>query len=187
MIRVTTETKQDELVRIIEAVMAGDAESFRTIVQMYQRPLLTHATYVLGDAATAEDAVQETFVAVFRYLGTFDLSRSFKPWIFMILKNICKKYRRKLWLRPLSWEALSETMEFPAEDDVEEVAMVRDLVGRLGKEVLGLQKKYREVFVLRYSNNFSYIEIAEALELTVEVVKVRLFRARKLLKEKLNV
>ncbi len=183
---VSSKAGDGELKETIEAIKAGNVDQFGTIVRHYQRQLLTHATYMLGDAATAEDAVQETFVAVFKYINTFDHDRAFNPWIFMILKNICKKYRRKLWLRPLSMEAITETMEFPAEEDVEKTALSRDFLKRLGDEILKLPGKYREVFLLRHVNGLAYSEIAETIEVSVEVVKVRLFRARRMLKGKLD-
>jgi RNA polymerase sigma-70 factor (ECF subfamily) len=75
----------------IRACIAGDRQAFRHLVERYQSRAIGHAIGILGNREDALDAVQDAFIDAFQALVRFDLSRSFYPWFYVILRNRCYK------------------------------------------------------------------------------------------------
>src|SRR6185369_12686435 len=69
----------------------GDREVFRHLVERYQKRAVAHAMAILFNRDDAEDAVQEAFIDAFKAIGTFDRSRTFYPWFYVLLRNRCYK------------------------------------------------------------------------------------------------
>jgi RNA polymerase sigma-70 factor (ECF subfamily) len=72
---------------LLAKVLAGDADAFSVLVARYQRPLLRLARVFVRDAATAEDAVQDTWIGCLRGLERFEGRSAFKTWLFRVLAN----------------------------------------------------------------------------------------------------
>ena len=137
---------------------------------------------MLGDAAEAEDAAQETFLRAYTRLASYDVHRPFKTWLFSIASHHCidrLRKRRLTWLsldEPLPADAapaLADQSPGPEEQTArgEQTALIQQHLARLSPED-------RAVIVMRYWYDFSYEEIAEATHATVSAVKSRLHRAR---------
>src|ERR671926_1262519 len=75
----------------IKKCQQGDREVFRHLVERYQRQAVAHATAILLNRDDAEDAVQEAFIDAFKAIGTFDTSRTFYSWFYVLLRNRCYK------------------------------------------------------------------------------------------------
>src|SRR6185503_13322046 len=75
----------------IKRCQQGEREVFRHLVERYQKRALAHGTAILFNRADAEDAVQEAFVDAFKAIGTFDTSRTFYQWFYVLLRNRCYK------------------------------------------------------------------------------------------------
>lgn len=80
---------------LLAALLAGDAEAYRQLVARYQRPLWRVARSRLGRDDWAEDAVQETFLCVVKWLHTYDSRYSFRTWLWTILLNQCHRQLKK--------------------------------------------------------------------------------------------
>src|SRR5262245_11504219 len=78
---------------IVGAVLRGDREAFRLLVERYQRPLIASARHILGDAEMAQDAAQETFIEAYRALGNLKEPAKFRAWLYGILRHRCMKVR----------------------------------------------------------------------------------------------
>src|SRR5262245_34335796 len=78
---------------VVRAVLGGDREAFRLLVERYQRPLLASARHILGDAEMAQDAAQETFIEAYRALGNLKEPAKFRAWLYGILRHRCMKVR----------------------------------------------------------------------------------------------
>ncbi len=176
----------------IRAVLAGNREAFRSVVDRHSRSILNLAYRMTGDAADAEDLTQESFLQAYARLGEFRLGERFHPWIYTIALNLCRSHlrRRKLtgWLRPVvtaesghpAWEPRGGA------PDPEQELLGKEAERRLRDAVEALPPKYREVFVLRQAQGLSYEEIAGLLGLPLGTVEARLFRARRRLLERLQ-
>jgi len=167
----------------ITAAGRGNAAAFTRLVEAYQRPVYNLAYRMLGNADEAEEAAQETFLRVYTQLGTYQPGRKFSSWLFSIASHHCidvLRRRRLTWLSIEDEEAPAEilTSDAPGPEDTmlqnEQETTVRKMLATLPPD-------YRLPVVLRYWNELSYEEIAEATHSTVSAVKSKLFRARAML------
>ena len=165
----------------IQRALTGDQEAFACLVEAYQTPVYNLAYRMLGNAAEAEDAAQETFIRVYTRLDTYDSERKFSSWLLAIASNYCidrLRQRRFGWLSldelpPWRWLTSSSRPE-EAVIRGEERDEVRQLLDQLPPH-------YRATVILRYWYDLSYQEIAEAMETTESAVKSTLHRARQML------
>jgi len=161
----------------IKRCQRGDREAFRHLVETYQKRAVAHAVAILFDRDDAEDAVQEAFIDAFRAIGTFDTSRTFYEWFYVLLRNRCYKITAK---------------RRPAEniDDVQLLAAQSgaDYDTRLviEKALHSLTLEEREIVSLKYFSGLSYDELATHLQIPRGTVMSRLFYARQRLQGKLS-
>ena len=141
---------------------------------------------LLGDAALAADATQETFVRAFRQEHTFDASRSVAPWLFGIARNV------SLELRRARYRARRVIADGDEERDAPEprspACPESELLGREALRVVGaamerLSEDRRAMLLLRLDHALAYEEIATTMGFSVAKVKVEIFRAREILRE----
>jgi len=163
----------------------GNDEAFTRLVEHYQTPVYNLCYRMLGEPEYAEDAAQESFLRAYQNLGRFDRQRSFATWLLSIAAHYCidRLRRRKFGFisideegddddRPVEFaDATAINPEYEAERREEQQALHRVLQK--------LDATDRAALVLRYWYDFSEIEIAESLRLTVPAVKSRLHRARR--------
>ena len=143
-------------------------------------PELTRAAYLyLGDAHAADDVTQETLVAAWQGARRCRHETRLRPWLFGILFNQCRKYRRSLWRRirreHLVGQRRVEAQGGGREND-EQLEMLRQALGKLDS---GL----RAVIILRFGQDFSIAHAAEALDLPEGTVKSRTHSAIRKLRE----
>ncbi|MGB1285867.1 MAG: RNA polymerase sigma factor, partial [Aggregatilineales bacterium] len=145
---------------------------------------------MLGERTEAEDATQEAFLRAHNNLHRYDTNRSFKTWLLSIASNHCIDRLRKRRMKFLSLDeplpsgvalALSSTDPTPEEHAVraEREQYIQTMLDELKPE-------YRAAVVLRYWYDYSYVEIADALDTTESAIKSRLFRARQMLADKMS-
>lgn len=166
----------------------GDARFFEPIVRAYEKPAMRVALGLTGNHEDAQDAVQDAFVKTWQSLGQFDLSRSFGPWFFQILRNKCRDALRSRKSR-FARETVDEHMELrhaSSEDGPE-----RRLERRLAKERIWnaleqIGEDHREIIVLKELQGFRYGEIAGILNIPEGTVASRLYHARRALAEALG-
>ena len=169
---------------LIQNAVTGDRGAFGRLVEVYQRAVFNLCYRMMGEAAEAEDAAQETFLRAYSQLGRYDPGRPFKTWLFAIACHHCidrLRKRRFIWCdiddEPLlGHPALRERTPGPEEQAIghEHSAAIQALLGRLAP-------KDRATIVMRYWYDASYDEIAAATGATVSSVKSRLHRAREVL------
>lgn len=166
----------------------GDHAAFGRLVGAYQTPVYNLAYRMLGNRAEAEDATQETFLRAYTNLHTYDPKRPFSAWLLSIASHYCIDRLRR---RRITW--LSFEDEIAASDDTGEATEVHlnsdvinpeHMIAQQEKEaqiqrlLATLSPTDRAAITLRYWYDYSYEEIARALNLTVSAVKSRLHRAR---------
>jgi len=172
------EIRQQDLVR---RTLEGDQEAFAGLVEAYQTAVFNLCYRMLGQAYDAEDAAQEAFARAYRQLATYEPSRPFKTWLFAIACHECidqLRKRRVVWLGidepPLMRHpALRESAVGPEDNAImnEQRTAMEGLLARLSP-------RDRSMIVMRYWEDLSYQEIAEATGDSVDAVKSRLHRAR---------
>ncbi len=172
---------------------ATEADDRAALAELYARhapPIHRFLRDLLGDAALAADATQETFCRAFRRLGSLDDRGRSVPWLFAIARNVSLEVRRA---------RMRHGRIFVAEDGVHEAA---DAVCRMGSpesvlldqesvRVVGaalerLGEDRRAALLLRFDHGLAYEEIAEAMSWTLAKVKIEIFRAREVLRGALD-
>jgi RNA polymerase sigma-70 factor (ECF subfamily) len=164
-------------------------QEFAERVKPHLDSLYRTALRMTGEAAGAEDLVQETFLKGFRGFSQFEPGSNFKAWMFTILTHAYINDYRKRSRAPLVTDFAEiepegdvETPRFSAED-VEKLA---DRLGDQAKRALDrLPPEHRLVFILSTFEDLSYKEISAALGVPIGTVMSRLFRARSVLRREL--
>lgn len=183
---------RDEAV-MIAAILAGDLRQFHDLIRPFERRVYLMALSMLRDEAEAEDVAQEAFLRAFRNLGKFRADSKFSTWLISITLNEARSRLRRRQL--VKTESLDETVEdqrhlSPAllrdwREIPSEALERKEVRSILRQAIEELPEIYREVFVLRDVEEMSVNEVAEAMDVSVSVVKVRLHRARIMLQKRL--
>jgi len=157
---------------VIERCLAGEEEAFEALYQQYARLVYHTAHLVLDDPQDADDVLQEVFIRVFRYLGSYDPAQgAFTTWLHRITVNVCLRHMDQ---SPASAIPLSDSIGRSTRETVDARIDARQRVqGMLG----GLAPPFRVVVVLRFYDALSYQEIAQVLDIPIGTVQSRLSRA----------
>lgn len=166
--------------RLVELVLSGHNEAFEPLVTPYRKALLTMAYRLCHNWEDAGELSQETLIRVYRYLRSFDCSRSFRNWMLQILVNVWRSARKK---RP-DEEALREWAAASPVEGPEEEHARSEVRSQLLACMDGLSPREREVFLLRDIEEMSIQETARALGVSPLSVRVRLSLARKKIRER---
>lgn len=169
---------------IIQKCLDGDTEVFSELVIRYRR-LIYGITYRLADdPQQAVDLSQEAFLRIFKSLDQYKTEYKFSTWAVKIATNLCLDRKRQKSVRTVSLEEAQEvSSSFHAPEsrylERELELEVRDALGEL-------PEKYRTPLVLFHYSGMSYEELTEVLKEPMTVIKNRLYRARLMLKDKLE-
>jgi RNA polymerase sigma-70 factor (ECF subfamily) len=178
---------------MIAAVLAGEIQVFHELIRPYERSVYVMALSYMKNEADGEDVAQETFVRAFRKLSTFRAESKFSTWLITIAINEARtRLRRQALVRmepldqlpdedkAISPALLRDWREIPSE--VVEREEVRNLIQRAVEQLPDI---YQRVFLLRDVEELTISETAEALNISISSVKVRLHRARMMLQKQL--
>lgn len=166
-------TRPDSLDSTIRAAQAGDDAAFEELMVLTERRVAQIAWAILGDAEDVKDAVQETFLRLYRFLGRYDANRDFAGWLARITVNVCRDSlrRRKRVFEPL---ADFESSDPPADEEL----IHRNDLALLRRAVDALPPKERLAVILREVEGMRTEEVAHVLGSTVTTVRVQISRAR---------
>lgn len=172
---------------LISRSQASDIEAFNQLVERYQRLVYNLALRMLGNAETAEDAAQDTFLSAYKAIGKFR-GGSFKAWILRITANACHdKMRAARRARVASLDDLMEELgDFIADNDAEspeDYTLRRELGRFINEGLTHLPEDQRLVVILCDIQGLSYEEISEATNSSLGTVKSRLNRGRARLRD----
>lgn len=144
---------------------------------------------LLGDAALAADATQETFVRAFRQREAFEQGRAIAPWLFGIARNVSLEMRRARHRARRVIAVTNDEGDAPeprAAGSPESELLGREAVRVVGAAVERLSGDRRAMLLLRLDHGLSYDEIAELMGFSIAKVKVEIFRAREILRETMS-
>lgn len=164
----------------VRAVLAGDTETYRVLVERYRMDFGRIAEALVGDADLAADALQEAFIKAFRSLASCRDPDRFRPWFYRIVANACHDARRGKKTVPIDDldVAAKETADARLHDD--------ELAKRLQQAMEGLTPEQREAFVMKEVEGRDYQEMAGLLETGVDALKMRVYRAKEVLRKELE-
>ncbi|MCS7083171.1 MAG: sigma-70 family RNA polymerase sigma factor [Bacteroidetes bacterium] len=170
---------------IIRRVQDGDREAYRLLVDRYKDMVFHVALQFAPDLETAQDLAQEAFVRAYEGIGRFRFQSSFATWLYRIALNLGRDYLRRRRLR--ATESLEVALEVASERADPDRELERAEFRRaLQRALARLPEAYAIPFLMRYSEELSYEEMAARLAVAPEVLKVRVFRARQKLQRMLR-
>jgi RNA polymerase sigma-70 factor (ECF subfamily) len=183
----TTSSPPVDLVEagLLRKAQGGNLFAFEEIVKRYERRVYATALRIARRHDVADDVAQEAFLRAWQALSSFDLARPFGPWVCRITANLALNRVRSPESRE---EGLGEghaEQKDPAEDPLARV-LDAEASEVLERALAGLPVEQRTVLTLRVTEEMSYKEIAEALDVPMGTVMSRLARAREKLAEALR-
>lgn len=183
-----TEPLPDE--EVVRRVREGETALFEIIMRRYNQRLYRMARAILRDDAEAEDVMQDAYVRAYQHLAQFAGRSQFSTWLTRIAihEALARAQRRKRvdQLSANDWNDGEGEMSVPATDlNPEEQLSVSELGRALEDAILSIPEQYRLVLMLRDVEQMSTIDTASALNLSEENVKVRLHRARAMVRKNL--
>lgn len=188
-----TEKKNQETELINRFVKLDSDKAFKELMAMYQDRVFRFGSRMCGHREDAEDVLQETLISAFKNMNSFRGDGSFQSWLFKIASSACLKKRRKRKHEPDREFSLDQIVEergdkMPAgapdgADEPGGEAEASQLARRLQQALLDLPAIYRVVIALRDFEGLSTDETARILDISTTAAKVRLHRARTMLKK----
>lgn len=172
----------------VREILAGRKDLFAVLVDRHKdfvySVIRSHFAHC---AEEAEDAAQEVFLKAFRGLGGYRGDASFATWLYRItLNHLADLHRRRKPAIPLE-EIDPKHPGVAAAGDPEEIALARERRLALRRSLAELPESYRRVIYLYHCAGLSYAEIGRRLKLSERSVETRLYRAKKMLRAKLEV
>ncbi|MCR8631552.1 RNA polymerase sigma factor [Paenibacillus radicis (ex Xue et al. 2023)] len=168
----------------IHNVLEGQKEDYAFLVNRYKNKIYGILRGMGADHQDAQDLTQETFIKAYRKLASHDPNKSFAAWIYTIATNLLKDLRRKT----RHTESLAHPPPDPSTRNNPEATLLQtEYRTELQVLIQQLPPNYRLALLLRYTNDLSYEEISEVLNIPVNKVQNDLYRAKKRLKQILTV
>jgi RNA polymerase sigma-70 factor, ECF subfamily len=173
---------------LVATAVGGVEGSFEEIVRRYQRPISAYVYRMVGNYESALDLTQEIFIKVYNSLARYRAEFKFSTWIFKIAHNSAVDHLRRSATRELSLINGSENDQFelPVESGIlspEQESERRERRVEIESVIRALPANYRELVILRHSQDLTYEEIVEVTGLPLGTVKNRLFRAREMMRQ----
>jgi RNA polymerase sigma-70 factor (ECF subfamily) len=186
-------------VELARELLAGNAEAFDRFVEVFRAKIFQYALLMCGHREDAEEVAQDTLMKVFENIDQLREPERVRAWVFRIARNACYMKRRKSVFAPAQELSLEEFVPASAGDGGQRRLEIADWsalpedqygraeIGRIVRQAIEeLPDIYRSVVLLRDIEELSTEEAAQVLDVSQEVVKTRLHRARLAVRQKLD-
>ena len=167
---------------VVHSAKSGDVRAFATLVDMYYARCLRFALHMLYNRLDAEEAVQDTFVRVYRALPKYREDASFEAWLFRILANRCRSAGSRV-RRHEDFMKYGDVPDRPSGVYHDATLAWRE---EIELALAALPMEQREAFLLRHVEDLSYDEMSRATGVGVSALKMRVKRACDALRHALN-
>jgi RNA polymerase sigma-70 factor (ECF subfamily) len=168
---------------LVQRVAAGDRAAFALLLQQHQRSLSAYARRMLGDAALADDMVQETFLRLWSRADRFDGRASrLTTWLHRICHNLCVDSHRRQGRE----RALDDSADPVAGQNPEGESMQEERGRRVRAALTAIPERQRSALLLCHYQGLSNREAASILDVSVEALESLLARGRRQLRKLLE-
>jgi RNA polymerase sigma-70 factor, ECF subfamily len=186
-------------VDLARQLMTGDADAFDRFVAHFRTKIFHYSWLMCGQREDAEDVAQDTLLKVFESFDQLREPERVRPWVFRIARNACLMKRRKSVFAPAQELSLDEFLPAMSQENGHAKLQIADWSGLPDRQILqsemkrvldqaisALPENYKSVILMRDVEDLSTLETAQILDLTEDVVKTRLHRARLAVRRKLD-
>ncbi|MES2733204.1 MAG: sigma-70 family RNA polymerase sigma factor [Bacteroidota bacterium] len=174
---------------LVERILQGDLHAYQHLVKRYERLVVHMIGRLIHQKEDVEDLCQDVFLMIYKKLPSYNFESKLSTWIATIAYRTAINYLKKKRLpihTPASEAAFEQEMQ-PTEESPESLLSKKDWQAFIHRQIASLPLQYRTVLTLFHLEEFNYAEIEATTGMPEGTVKSYLFRARKLLKEKLMV
>lgn len=168
----------------INRIIKGETQLYGEIISAYKNAVFSLCYRMVYQRQEAEDLSQEIFIKAYGNLSKYNQKMKFSTWILSIAKNTCIDYLRKKRLESVPLEEGYQTGTAPL--SAEDAYLYKEQQWEIEEAIASLPEDYRILIILYHQQGQSYKEIAEILNLPMSLVKNRMHRGRKMLKEQLG-
>ncbi len=170
-----TPLNDEQLIAVVMAFRNGDRGAFRTLYDMFHTAVYRFCRHMIGDEAMAKDAFQETFIRMFEHRQELR-GTNIRSWLFTISRRVCLNHLRTKRAQHVSFDESFHAYGDHVQSDV----LLKEQIERALDH---LPLALREALVLREYEGHSYIEIAAIVGIDLSLAKVRVYRARLMMRK----
>lgn len=178
--------KQEKEFQLVRDIQDGKRQSYRILVDRYAPMVFNVVNRFVDSEDDAEELAQQIFVKTYERLSSFKGDSKFSSWLYMIAMNHCRDYAKNVRRQNSRFSEMEENdlkkhlqYDDPPDMDIERA----EWLNLLREGLDNITEDYAEAFLLKYENGMSYKAMAERLGASVSALKVRVYRAKKELKE----
>ncbi len=177
-------SEEDPLIALVMAAKQGNREAFEQLFDLFQKKVFRMVYYRTRSHQDAEDLTQEIFIKVYKKLSGLKNTSRFRPWLFSMVINRVRDFHRKnrilkfFSISPVEDDGLADPGAANCDCQVPvQNLMKQDFWRQVAKFLDILSKMEREIFLLRFFDQFTITEISQFLEKSESTVKTHLYRA----------
>lgn len=178
---------------LIKKAIEGDESAYKNLLENYRGAIYNLIYKMVRNKEETEDLVQEAFMKAFKALPSFNEEYAFSTWLYKIAVNNCIDHMRKKKLQTYSINKPVQSKDGELDREFPDTSMSPDKsilseerAGIIETAIDELPENYKTAIILRHSEEKSYEEISQILNIPLGTVKARIFRAREMLKKKLK-
>jgi RNA polymerase sigma-70 factor (ECF subfamily) len=172
---------------LISGALKGELQAFNLLVKQYEKLVFHVVNRLVAEQQDAEDICQEVFIKVYKNLGQFKFQSKLSTWIARIAYLTAISYLKKYKKAYIQASQAELDYYYFTEDDPQQLLIKKDVSAYINHLIARMPEQYRVLLTLFHLDEFSYQEIEAITGMPEGTVKNYLFRARKLLKEKLEI
>ena len=167
----------DEDLKLIKEILVGNIDSFNIMVNKYQSNIIKFVYGMIKDKEAAEDITQEVFITIYNKLYMYNPQYKFSNWILQIARNKCIDYIRKykrVYEANIE-EIINVSSKEPSPEEILEFKELKVVVERF---INGLGDIDRQIVILRYTEDLTFLDISEIMTMSESAVKRRYYKSR---------
>ena len=171
---------------IIKRVLLGEKDLYAIIIRRHNQRLYRVGVAIINNDAEVEDAMQVAYINAWENLGKFKFLSSFSTWLTRIMVNECLRIKKRKHFLEMKEEMINWSQQNPKQPNAVTKLVNDELKKAMERAIQDLPEKYRAVFILRELEEMSVAETKECLAISEVNVKVRLNRAKSMLRNSLS-
>ena len=184
---------EENIQQLIKEALAGDQKAYEVLLKRYQTGVYNMIYQMIKNREETEDLVQEAFIKAFKSLESYNEDYAFSTWLYKIAFNHCIDAIRKKKLKTLPLDRPIQLKEGEVRHEIKDESsspegdfIFAERKKLIQESIASLPERYRVAIILRHQKEYSYEEISDMLNIPLGTVKARIFRAREMLKKKLQ-